>query len=101
VAALPPPTPAAPLAATPAAVPGGKPKTRMPAPLRLDDQGREVDEFGRPIERDLTRVAAPTLKVSTRSQGHASLLLVPCCMQELVGYLLREAASLSHTWQCT
>ena len=54
---------ALPRPAAPAGLPGAKPKAHMPAPLRLDDQGREVDEFGRPIERDTSRVAAPSLKV--------------------------------------
>jgi len=59
-AALPPPT-AAPV--PPGAAPGVKGKTSTPASLYLDDQGREVDEHGRLIVRNDTRVAAPTLKV--------------------------------------
>ena len=74
-AALPQPVPAPAFAPPPGAAaaqqPGAKPKTQMPAPLRLDEQGREVDEFGRPIERDLSRVAAPTLKVNISQ-------LMPC-----------------------
>ena len=46
-----------------AAAPGSAaagPKIGGPAPLRLDEQGREIDELGRPIER---RPAAPAAKV--------------------------------------
>lgn len=57
-AVLPPP------AAAPALPPGAKPKTFTPASLYLDDQGREVDAQGRLIQRNDTRVAAPTLKVT-------------------------------------
>lgn len=61
-AALPRPNAAATQAPPAAAAAGAKAKTVMPAPLRLDDQGREVDEQGRPIIRK-DNSAAPALKV--------------------------------------
>lgn len=45
-------TPAAALAALAGApIPGAKPVTKLPPPLILDEQGREVDAAGNPIER--------------------------------------------------
>ncbi|EIE27173.1 PRP3-domain-containing protein [Coccomyxa subellipsoidea C-169] len=62
-AVLPPP------AVAPALPPGAKPKTFTPASLYLDDQGREVDAQGRLIQRNDTRVAAPTLKLNERVEA--------------------------------
>ena len=54
-------------------------KTGGPAPLRLDEQGREVDEQGRPIER---RPAAPALKVAISSASRRRNLPMLHLLQE-------------------
>ena len=66
-----------------AAAPGSSaagPKVGGPAPLRLDEQGREIDELGKPIER---RPAAPAAKVIRKLfpiQMHVSLWnILQCC----------------------
>ena len=56
------------------AAPG--PRTGGPAPLRLDEQGREVDEQGKPVER---RPAAQALKVHILTLELCSLAIqCPC-----------------------
>lgn len=56
-----------------------EPRTGGPAPLRLDEQGREVDEHGKPVER---RPAAQALKVHTLtlSSAHWQFKLHVCSL---------------------
>ena len=74
-----PPGAAAAAAVAPAPMPGAPsmpppvrppPAAFMPKPLRLDAQGREIDEFGNVIERKIAPVA--TLKVNQRAAAEAA-----------------------------
>ena len=56
------------------------PKIGGPAPLRLDEQGREIDELGRPIERRPAAPAAKVIKIS-RIHLHASLQIFYRCRE--------------------
>jgi len=49
-----------------------KPKTFRPAPLRLDEQGREIDEQGRVVSRAVEPRHASTLKARRRRCDHTA-----------------------------
>ena len=57
----------------PAAAAAAQPRSYKPGPLRLDAEGREVDEHGVPIMR---KQAVTELKVSTSHRGFSVATLV-------------------------
>ncbi|GBF89299.1 hypothetical protein Rsub_02176 [Raphidocelis subcapitata] len=78
--AAPPPPPAAAAAAGAGAPPRPALGGRLPPPLRLDAQGREVDEFGNPVERRLAPVS--TLKVNQRAPDQPAAAAAPPAAEE-------------------